>query len=403
MRRVNLIVNAQEFRAIRANPYDRDRKIPCELEILDESDRPIDRFGDETGCRVNIHGGSSRDYSKPSLRIKFDKGGPTASWGRAMTLRAEYNDKSYIRNFIGIRLFKALTRIPISRSRYVWLTVNGDPFGLFHEVERLDQEMLPRWNRDARAPLFEADPPLDLFAQGATALVPLDSYERYTQAYDLKSGVSWAPLISWIEEDLITDHDLWVEENPQMPHLSQSLIWGHYIDYLAVMTLLQNHDHIRKNYYLSLQSITDEERPRWEIYPWDLDLSWGCLYNNDTGDTLCDSLITDRDPLFGMIPEGSYASYPTDGFYNLLMHLVLSQPEARRAYNRRVCAMLDSESWRVQTPQWVSALTVYLRPWVERDERGRRENIEDFESSVEEVLTFMREREAFLRGRFGCE
>ena len=58
-----------------------------------------------------------------------------------------------------------------------------------------------------------------------------------------------------------------------------------YLDWLAVNTLVQSNDTYHKNYYLH-NRVEDD---RWEILPWDYDLTWGRNWNAYCGG-LCDDL-----------------------------------------------------------------------------------------------------------------
>ena len=398
----NITVLPEDFRLIMTNPYERIR-VPCRVHFQHNGHESS--WGGQNGCRIRIHGGSSRDYSKRSFRITFDEETLDSEdhfpfWSPTLTLRAEYNDDSYLRNHLSYELFRRWTTLPTPRTRYVHLTINDEFRGLYVEVERIDQNFLNRWKRNQTQALVEADPPNALFALGIASLVPLPSYLDYTRGYDLKSGLSLAPLQAWIEDDLMEAYESQSLSPPLFNHLRSSLVWESYLKYLALMITLQNRDFIRKNYYFSLQKRLDIQQ--WEFYPWDLDLTWGCVYNDDEGNTLCDDLQTLLSPDFGMIPPGAGVSFPTDGFYNLLYHLAMNHPQIRPLLQEQICTLISSELWQEQVIKWVDGYQTYLWPLLVNDTRDRIESRRDFEDAIEGLKRFKDEHTPFISTYFQC-
>jgi hypothetical protein len=310
-----------------------------------------------------------------------------------------------MRNVLSHLLFEHSTSLPQSRWRYVWLTVNGVIQGLYLQVERHKNPMLDRWGRSNTAPRYESDPPLRLSAGGAGSLVSLDTRERYWESYELKSGVSYGPLITLIEDYIgMTSQRDWLNLDG-VERLAELLDWGEYLRYLAVMTRVQNLDHIRKNFLITQQRGPRQE-PRWESHPWDLDLSWGCLYNDETGLTLCDSIRWDIPLHLGLLPEGEVPSYPTNGFYNMLASRALSPEPARERYHRLLCDLSDIDD---ATPTlqrvsaWRSALSIWLPQWVNATPLHAIEVGGEYQDHVNDLETFWRSRGAFIRERLMCD
>ena len=365
-------------------------------------------WGIQQGCKIRIHGGSSRDYSKRSYRVTFDsdrvqpESDDFPFWSTSLTFRAEYNDPTYLRNHLTHELFRQWTQIPTPRTRHIQLSINGELQGLYLEVERIDDLFLRRWNRSQPIALIESDPDLEYAILGMGSLVPLPGYLEYTQGYDLKIGLSLTPLKDWIENDLMEAYESASTTPPSSFYaLKSSLVWNHYLDYLSIMVLVQNRDFIRKNYYLSLQG--NSTYAQWEFYPWDLDLTWGCTYNDEQGHTLCDDLESMLNPEFGLIPTGSGVSFPTDGFYNLLFHIVLTHPQTRTHFRRRLCTLMESELWQNQIESWISGYTSYLAPLVNDDPRDRLESVEEFNQAIEKLIWFKENHSSFLSSFFDCD
>ena len=357
-------------------------------------------------CQVRVHGGSSRDFRKLSLRIKLEDGSDELAWGdQHIVLRAEYNDPTMMRNVLSHLLFERTTSLPQSRWRYVWLTVNGQTQGLYVQVERHRESMLNRWGRSDTAPRYESDPPLGSASSGSGSLVTLDSRDEYWDSYELKGGASYSPLITLIEDDLgMMSQQDWLNLD-RAQRLAKHLDWGEYLRYLAVMTRIQNLDHIRKNFIITRQLGTRQE-PRWELHPWDLDLSWGCLYNDNTGLTLCDGVRWDIPLSLGFLPDGELPNYPTDGLYNMLASRALSPEQARRQYTRLVCDLSRSDQNLPPLKRindWRKALATWLPPWVSATPQHAFEIGGQYQDHVANLETFWQNRGQFIRDSLACE
>lgn len=358
-------------------------------------------------CKLRVHGGSSRDLYKLSWRIILDEAIEGFNWNdKHIILRAEYNDLSLMRNILSYELFRDWTNLPVPRWQHVWLNINGEHEGLYLTVERYTDRSIERYGKASQLPRFEADPNPDSnlgLQVGVSALIPLPSIQTYWQAYELKGGASYQSLINLIENIIGGESRLaWSETQALL--LAQNIKWGDYLRYLSVMTLIQNLDHIRKNFIITRQ-LDSFGQARWEVYPWDLDLSWGCLFNDTTGLSLCDQYRFDIPLFFGTQPEGAPFSYPTDGVYNGLIERSLGVPLARQQYEQLLCqlsAPLINNPNLKRIFEWREALRGYLRPWIEVDETQRHEQSGDFDAAVDQLLTYWEDRSAFIREQIEC-
>lgn len=386
--RWKLTMSEEDWDALRADPYT-ELFVPCGLSV---GDIPYDE-----GCRIRIRGGSSRDFPKKSFRITFPRDTVHPGYSRKINLRAEYNDPSFVRTLLSHEAVRRFTTLPVSRVEPIELEINGQYFGLMVRVERLGADFL-LFNGRALTSLYEADPNRELFASGGGSLIPLPEDVVYRMAYQKKVGTpfDYTDLISLIEalaEAYETGDRGVVREHFQLPGL---------LDYLAVMGLIQNLDHVRKNYYLSPQPEPDG-RLAWEMYPWDLDLTFGCTYDEVAQDTICDSFRADADHRPGVFRSGVSPVYPMSGHYNLLIHLVLEDPELSEAFRCRLCAMIHSPFWRERVPALVDALGSALEEAIVADDRDLNETREDWQRALSEVRGFPAARAEHLAAALGCE
>jgi hypothetical protein len=401
---VHLEISQDRWQSLSQYRYE-DTRSPCQISLATLSSPDEEpQYGDSFPCEIRVHGGSSRDLTKLSWRIILETNHEDLAWGdRHMILRAEYNDLSMMRNVLSLELFRQQTTLPVSRWRYVWLKVNDEDQGLHLQVERMTEPFLERWGRDPTQVRYEADPLSSSTLTGASALVPLNNLQEYWNAYELKGGASYAPLIDFIENILlpISRADWGMQESIR---LAQVLKWGEYLRYFAVMTVIQNLDHIRKNYQIT-RTIDSNGHMKWEVYPWDLDLSWGCLFNDELGTSLCDDLVSDIPLHLGQSPDGSAPSYPTDGLYNLLIERSLTPMVARAKYEAILCELtqpLEENRALSHILRWRNALKKWLEPWLIRDESSRSQDPMVFLAATEALETFLIERSDFIRNQLSC-
>jgi hypothetical protein len=175
-----------------------------------------------------------------------------------------------------------------------------------------------------------------------------------------------------------------------------------FVDYLATMAVIQNRDFVRKNYNLTWQK-DPQARWRWELLPWDLDLSFGCVYDDVAGDTICDSFVWDADWTVGQWSGEGDPGYGIPGHYNLLIHQVLSDAELNYRVQQRICAILDSSWWQRDLPRLASALSNHIWWAMHDDQNDLNLNDSDFVTGVEQLFTFMEQREAVLREELACD
>ena len=401
----SLSIASVDWRRLYSDRYNRDLQLPCSVRVgyMTNPLSDEEELGLSTAyrCQIKVHGGASRDLRKLSFRIKLDETLEEA-WGtQQILLRAEFNDPTMMRNHLSHRLFERWTEAPVSRTRYVWLMVNGQAEGMYLQVERHTEEMLSRWGRDSTAPRFEADGRSNNIRLGTSALVPLPDLMTYWNGYELKGGASYEPLVLFIEEALssLSARD-WLESS-SFSRLARQLNWGGYLRYISAMYFIQNYDHIRKNYLLTRQLDADAA-PRWEVHPWDLDLSLGCLYQDDLGTVECGDLVWDVPLTLGQIPDGVPPTFPTDGFYNLLIERALTPAKAKTRFDEYLCELAQQPVSIVRIQDRIAALSIWLPSWLNADVSRRDEEMAVFQDKVEELNQFLLQRSDFIKEQLAC-
>jgi len=232
---------------------------------------------------VRYRGQTSRAYKKKCLKVRFNDGDLfTGSFDdelRSIDLQAMWADKSYLREKLSNDMFKKVKVAPgvdkwvaYCETRHVVLYINGQYWGLFLEMEAPGRRFLKRNKRDDTGNLYKA-------YNEATDIWGFEkkTNEETTSMADLSSflwGVNNTP------ETQITDF-----LNTRTDIDSQ-------IAYNAVNSVINNSDQPAKNYFLYHDPVSD----KWEMFPWDLDLTYGRNYELSGG--VCNDVIRWNNHIF---------------------------------------------------------------------------------------------------------
>ena len=339
--------------------------------------------GVEYKTEVRLHGGTSRDFRKKSFRFDLMGGRRLPDGTDHLILRAEFADKSLLRNHLAMEMFNQGTWIPAPKTEMVHFRLNHRYYGVMWHVERIDKEFLRSRDYNPNGSMYEADPPLEISTPGGN-LTPVSDPSLYPRIYDHKAGyINYTDLIDLIEGTL-TSKDASFESE-----ISSKVKVNNVLVYLALLAVIQNQDHIKKNYYLYRDPEALDER--WMFFPWDLDLSMGHLWSEQF-DVLDERIITDASIYVGEKTEfGS--------FYNPLFYRLWDVPEYKETYLRFINTLLE----RVFTIEFINSRieNVLCRgaPDIAGDNHKRASNAE-YLARVEELRTFVKDRKAYLIGTF---
>ena len=326
---------------------------------------------------LRLHGASSRDMRKSSFRFKLD-GDERFSWGgRTVILRAEWVDKTMIRNHLGLELINQGTWLPVSHSEFVHLRRNGAFVGLQLAAERVDGSFVEARGLDTRGNLYEADPPQALTPPGAN-LTPLPSPADYPLAYDAQLGGGHEDLRAFIEWTLQADPAVIAVLLEEAVAVEDVLVL------LAAWALIQDQDHIRKNYALFHAEASAD--PRWVMFPWDLDLTFGHVWTEEN-DIFDEGIVVD-----GALDAG--VRVPEHDYYNALVDRVLSVPSYRATWEDDVRALMDGVFSPEFVLPWVEGQIDCMAPEILTDSHKRAEN-DEYAARVQEIYDFVDARRAF--------
>lgn len=142
-----LTIPPASFAALEANPY---AYVPADIVFEGRAYGPIS---------VRLKGQNSFQpiTAKPSFRIQFDGQNDDARFFhlKDLTLNNMNDDRAQMHERVAYWLARE-AGLPASRANHVRLTVNGQPYGLYMNVETVKKEMIGRWFTDDSGSLFEA-------------------------------------------------------------------------------------------------------------------------------------------------------------------------------------------------------------------------------------------------------
>jgi|GEM_PF-995402 len=298
-------------------------------------------------CTAGFRGGTSLWCPKKSWKIELDD--PALLNASHLLLDAQYRDLTMMRNALAMWLARRLGR-PASETRHVELTVNGEPYGVYVQVEHVDEYFFQR-NGIGEGPLFKS-----VSHEGRLAWQPCDS--TLITGFEAKEGS---------EEDFFLVRRLIDQVNLDLPFLASVPDW---IAYAAVTLAICDTDALTKNYYIHL---TPEGV--WRFYPWDRDASFGNTWSGDY-----DSSWVHKTTTFTASISPMTARLLMDGGNRELLEEDIEDL---------------SDIMRLEMPGVIDSMQAAVRGSVEADPFYNG-SVEDFDEAVAVLRNAVIERGAFL-------
>lgn len=218
----------------------------------------------EVGFR--LRGNTSRQSAKKSFKISFNTFTPGGKFYgiEKMNLNGEHNDPSVIRSLLVWNLFRQM-RVVGSRSNHVEVYINNNYYGLYINVEHIDEEFVQSRFANDYGNLYKCTHPADLSYLGT------NKQEYKNQGYELKTNEEsddFSDLINLtrvINETNAADFPEFVEPifnvNGFLRYLAVEIFTGHW-DAISIN---------RNNFYLFNNKFTG----KFEFLPYDVDNTFG--------------------------------------------------------------------------------------------------------------------------------
>jgi spore coat protein H len=227
---------------------------PAHLDSLVETPEHGERYpglvewsADRCSCMVGLRGATGMSLEKKNFQLELTE--PCQQGLVEILLNAEYRDSTLMRNCLGLRM-STLMGQPAPFARHAWLEINGEPWGVYLQVEEVDRTFMDRHSLGCES-LFKSET-----ATARLALSPADE----------EFGTGFEPRMD-------CGHMM-----PELERLAQRVCLGgevsvdtlSFLDYLAVSLLIHDEDSICKNYFMVCAADGS-----WSYIPWDRDATFG--------------------------------------------------------------------------------------------------------------------------------
>jgi hypothetical protein len=235
----------------------------------------IDETVDSIGFR--LRGNTSRESQKKSFKVSFNtfKKGRDFHNIEKLNLNGEHNDPSIIRSKLCFDHFETIG-FKASRSNHAEVYINGKYYGLYINVEHIDEEFLKKNFTDDSGNLWKCLYPADLTYKGSdpSAYINLNSggrpvYELSTneQQMDFSKLVRLITILNNTPSGSLPDSIESVIDIPRvLKYFAMNILMGSWDDYWSLMN----------NYYLYHEPVKDI----FQIIPYDYDNSYGVDWFN---------------------------------------------------------------------------------------------------------------------------
>lgn len=305
---------------------------------------------------LRFRGGRPRLFRKKSLKLEFPA--RRLFEGREeVNLNAAAMDDDYLTEPLAYWFYER-AGIPASATRFVRVELNGAFWGLFIDVEQVDERYLSRHALDPRGALYKA-------VGIVGSLRKLDGVLYQGQEYTYQSQYEKKTRREEPYDDLIAlVHGLYETPPSQMEaFLSENVDVEGYVNYLAATDLMCVWDAIQHNYYLFRDTEGDG---RWRVIPWDLDHAWGeWEWNYYYADTFHLFMGTESHPFAGVWYT-----------WNKLWTELLKVPKFRSMYIARIRELLNTLFAEGPLFRKIDQIVAEIRPTVLLDEAKWPDSLE---------------------------
>ena len=310
--RLELTLSAQALNRLRGDPYG---YVEGALRLTPQDGAPGEWL--EVGVRLKGRAGSLRDVDdKPAFKVDVNRvvPGQTLHGLTKLTLNNMVQDPSMLHEWLAYRLFRE-QGVPAPRVGYLWVELNGKPYGLYANVESYDKRSLGR-RFDATTHLYEGMYGQDLFPEAIDELEadigdPSDRGDLKTLARLAQEG-----------DGFFAATDALIDWEEVIAAMATELFIGHWDGYAPT----------RNNYYLHFD-----------------------------GDGVCSLLPWGTDQTFA-------ERLPLHWGHGLMLRLCLADADCARRYNAALATLADGLAGTDLAGE-VYAQASLLRPWREQDRR----------------------------------
>ncbi|MBN1873184.1 MAG: CotH kinase family protein [Anaerolineae bacterium] len=326
---------------------------------------------------LRYRGDTARTMPKKSWKLFFS-GSDLFLGNEELNLNADYIDQTLLRSAVGYDFLRRVG-VPTPQAWYADVYINNVYRGLHSQVEQIDERFLARTGFNIHGNLYKP-----YYGSLQTVKSSDDNPDWWAYHYPKNtnrqsSNEDIQALITFIND---TTDDTFVAEAAGILDVNE------WVDWYAANILLGNFEMLEKNYYL----YHDLSTGLWHIFPWDVDLSLGHNASFGTPSPLLDYDISWDNPL----DSGSHASPKIDGKWNGLIDRMMSLPEARYFYGRRLVEIMEDEFSPDAMFTYIDNVFEIIQPHGEADLSRWRYTGFEFADGPAELKTYITNRRIWV-------
>lgn len=327
---------------------------------------------------IKTKGGFTQGFAKKPLAIKLDPGNKWNGESR-LALNAMSVDRSKLREWMAWDLIHSLG-MAAPDTRYTFVTINGEPRGLYFFIEWIDPDLYDRFGYGKDVVMYD---PVDKIScadlSPASVEAPAKCWGNIIPGNDF--GTLKA-LVAELDREPVDTFDRYLEREFDAESV---------INFIAVTIVTANTTTYNDEYFL----VRSKARGKWFVIPWAYDRSFGWAYEP-----------TRQEPEASDNENFQY-SYPLElGASNPLRDKVLMNPVLRARLLARLDELVQGEPdakhpWRgwltaERTLQRIGAVQRAIAPYVARDPF-----LQDRDAEIREkqgaLLHYVQRRVEFLK------
>ncbi|GGD49011.1 CotH kinase family protein [Paenibacillus nasutitermitis] len=306
-------------------------------------------------ARLGYRGGHTRNYPKKSYEVVYGNN-QTLHWN------AEFDDPSMLRNMFSFHFFNMIG-VPSPHTRHFLLEWNGQPHGVYLELEAVNQTFFQTRGIRSRALIYAVNDHANF-----SELDPDTKMKKLwlLSGYHVMKGNKMTPVrLKRFLKGINRPAD-----NKLRTFIGKRLDIRNYLKWLAGAVLTGNYDGFDQNYALY------EHVPsgKYRIIPWDYEGTWG---RNCYGKLCGSDLVSVKG-------------------YNVLTRKVLSYRSCREDYRRILTRLLADQFTMKRLDPILIQMHERLLPAI-RDDFTRKSPFATFLEEPEVFRTYIKERRLIVK------
>ncbi len=254
-------------------------------------------------------------------------------------------------------------------------------------MEKVNEEFIEKYNLNKNGAIMKPDKRKGLNPKSCKAIYEGNYNDGFSNLIDLYNGLSPLP-----------SHDI-NELKTRKEHILTNIYLESFRKYMAVNVIIQKSAALNANFY----AYHDAEAKKWQLFPWDHDLTWGLLWSWRSNRTYVNSNSRDIHIFYG-------TRYRTHSFYKVFSKLndAIFWPETdegsevnkdfRHEHLVAITNIISDQLTSGELEKFVDTTVTAIQFEAELDLnwRFRYGGKERFEGAIDNLKTQMKYREKYL-------